>query len=344
MKDPEPTSAANAAHTDAEELTAAAGKWIRRAARAWADKDPALVAVAAPMAVEQLGKAFLWRTNPLLVLPIDRKHEGLFIRMALNPSLADPSLRTIGLGAVLDRVMTIVPTWPLNADGAKSLADARNGAVHVGTRASASSEQLLRLAITACDRLLAEIGTSPEDFYGAADLPLVATLRKNYRTTVEELIGRRRARARHTFEKLRETAGEQSDEVVAAREATAADHLDGRLSDNGALLGVKEQCPVCGSAGRLYGRLDVDYEVDFDVEPMGGGRYDPIPFPYPVVTLSPLAFGCNVCQLRLDGADELKEGSINPEPRKVEPSDLPDDIDVYHLYIEHADEDALNDL
>ena len=83
-------------------------------------------------------------------------------------------------------------------------------------------------------------------------------------------------------------------------------------------------CPACGNQGLLGGSIDVDSEVDVDVDddghPMGA---------YPIVTLSPSTFVCNLCGLSLDSSAELKavgwEGPIPVED--VDPADFYDEPD-----------------
>jgi hypothetical protein len=74
--------------------------------------------------------------------------------------------------------------------------------------------------------------------------------------------------------------------------------------------GVQSDCPECGSDGLLIGTVDVDFDVDFDVEPLGGGQYEPVPYSITITALVPAGFTCNVCKLELVGVDELTEWGL----------------------------------
>jgi hypothetical protein len=92
--------------------------------------------------------------------------------------------------------------------------------------------------------------------------------------------------------------------------------------------------PECGSHGRLFGHLDLEQGVDFDVEPLGGGQYDTYPVPAEwTVTLTPRAFACNVCRLTLTGPDELQAANLPATRYEVTQDDLGEDFDP-ELYAE----------
>lgn len=78
-------------------------RWIREALDAWAEDDQAKVAVMAPMAVELLGKATLWRENPVLLVQLNDKHEATLFDLATSADLSARGVKTIGLRIVMDR-------------------------------------------------------------------------------------------------------------------------------------------------------------------------------------------------------------------------------------------------
>jgi hypothetical protein len=92
--------------------------------------------------------------------------------------------------------------------------------------------------------------------------------------------------------------------------------------------GVEVACPECGSKGRLFGDVDVTDEVDYDIEPMGGGQYDAIPIGYWQAHLRPSAFVCTVCNLSLVSTQELAEAGLTSRSFEVTREDLGDfDLD-----------------
>jgi hypothetical protein len=77
-------------------LISSAARWMNDALNAWAVDDYGKVAVLAPLAVEHLGKAALWRENPVLVIPLSPDAEASLFSLATQPDLASPKLRTVG--------------------------------------------------------------------------------------------------------------------------------------------------------------------------------------------------------------------------------------------------------
>jgi hypothetical protein len=67
-------------------LLTGAKRWIREALDAWTEDDHAKVALMAPMAVELLGKATLWRENPVLLVPLNERHEDSLFLLATRPA------------------------------------------------------------------------------------------------------------------------------------------------------------------------------------------------------------------------------------------------------------------
>lgn len=113
-------------------MIAGAKRWIGEALDAWTEDDHAKVGLMAPMAVELLGKATLWRSNPVLLIPLNDRHEGALFLLATRPDLAAKGVRTIGLQVVMDRLVRLLGDLPVAKDRRGRIADVRNGAVHVG--------------------------------------------------------------------------------------------------------------------------------------------------------------------------------------------------------------------
>ncbi|MDN4646832.1 hypothetical protein [Curtobacterium sp. PsM8] len=67
-----------------------------------------------------------------------------------------------------------------------------------------------------------------------------------------------------------------------------------------------EECPTCARTGRLFGLADAEAEVEWGVEPLGGGQYEHIPQRYWQAVFTPAAFRCTVCDPELKGPEELR--------------------------------------
>jgi len=100
------------------------------------------------------------------------------------------------------------------------------------------------------------------------------------------------------------------------------------------LEAIDVNCPECGSIAKEFGTVDASPEVDFDVEPLGGGQYEPVPIPYWEISFTPQSFACVVCQLSLTGQAELTEASLDTETRVVQEDELGDGFDL-SAFVEH---------
>jgi hypothetical protein len=80
-------------------------------------------------------------------------------------------------------------------------------------------------------------------------------------------------------------------------------------------------------------------EIDFDVDPLGGGHYDPIPTTYLQPSLGPRSFACMVCNLQLYGSQELAEAGLPSRYFDVTREDLGPNFDLgRHIDAFHGDD------
>ncbi|MEU7839976.1 hypothetical protein AB0B39_03295 [Micromonospora sp. NPDC049114] len=292
---------------------------------AWTADDYGKVAVLAPLAVEHLGKAALWQKNPVLVVPLAPEHEASLLSLATQPDLASPKLRTIGLSIVLRRLDQLLGGGlPVEGKRRTRMVEVRNGAMHVGL--PAESRNVLTDCLTVCDALLGYLGEDASAFYGDHRAN-VLTLLDEKRTEIGHRVAAKLARARRRLTELEERLGEEMFKETTSRlEGLAADALVGEDFGDG-LWGVDAVCPECGSGGKLFGHVDGEYEVDYDVEPLGNGQYDSFIVGGWALQLSPQTFACNVCKLTLHGPEELAEGKLPASRHEIHLSDLSDDFD-----------------
>jgi hypothetical protein len=144
------------------ELTSSSKKWVADAMKAWTEEDFAKVAVLAPLAVEHLGKAVLWKINPVLVVPLSQDSEQSLMGLATKPDLADPRLRTIGLSALLRRLDQVMGALPIDRKKCSRMVEVRNGAIHVGS--PAYSRYVLLDSLALIKSLLENLDEDPEAF------------------------------------------------------------------------------------------------------------------------------------------------------------------------------------
>lgn len=292
-----------------------------RARTGWADDDPETVGLLAPIAVEHLGKASLWARNPALLVPLANHAESSLVILASSPIIANPKLRTIGLGVLLDRLERCMDAFPLSSQDKKFLADSRNGAVHVA--AKTQSTQVIRDALRMCAALLEDLGLEPKSFFGDQHENVVGILDEQQSEVAARVLAKR-ARARRRLADLEEKLGRAVfAEMTALLEADARDAFDSWITD----VNIDHPCPVCESQGRLGGFLDVEGDVDWDVEKVGDS-YEPYPVGFWKLQFTPMGFGCYVCKLELDRHDELAAADLPAREYELDRNDLDDDFDI----------------
>ena len=309
---------------DAMRLVTAASHRIREALDAWLEEDFDRAASSAPLALELLGKAVLWRTNPTLLVPLESHQEAALVSLAIEPSLRSPSLRTIGLKAALGRLTRVLGDLPVAGKRQSRLIDCRNGALHVGTlpeTGELSSEvlarQVLADALTLCNFLLPHMELLATEFY-AEKLELVNGLLQDQRSELEHRVQRRLAQAQDRLTRWREHVDDEELWESSATDLEAAAETALPPENFGMEMGgIDQVCPVCGFEGRLLGRVDVDGDADVEYED-GGYSYHG----YWVLTFYPRQFACNVCKLSLVDPQELSAAHVPSHEREVSESDL----------------------
>lgn len=295
------------------------------ALKAWSDDQYAKVAVLAPLAVEHLGKAVLWRQNPVLVVPLMESAEATLMILATKPELASPKLRTVGLMNLLRRLDQLLGGLPIDRARRIRMIDIRNGAMHVGT--PTQSRHVLLDALALCGVFLARLGEDARAFYG------------DHHASVEQLLDAKRSEAGHRYtakvaranRHLREIEERLGAEVFKETTNKLEEHAETDLdpADFGAnLWGINATCPVCASAGRLFGAVDLEPDVDYDVEADGTGGYDSWAYVAGwTISFAPNAFACNVCRIDLTNPEELAEGGHPTGAYDIDQSDLGEDFD-----------------
>lgn len=311
---------------DVMSLVVSASSWMDDAMRAWAAGDFAKVGLMAPLAVEHLGKAVLWNRNPVLLVQLNPNDEASLMTLATAPNLASKTLRTVGLKLVLTRVEKVLDGAPvLVKNDCERMVNVRNGITHVGT--ADLSRHVLLDALTVMQALLGHLDIDPQIFFGT-HTSSVTELLDAKRTEVGHAVLEKRARARQRVEQLKETLGRAEYEKTAGRLEDQREELTGPNDMGYRLEAANHDCPECNSIGRLFGYIELEEQMDFDVEPLGGGRYEPIPMPYWEIWFSPRAFECAVCRLSLISPDELTEAGLSTERREVSSEDLGDGFDL----------------
>lgn len=314
---------ASTEHSSAADLLVSGGRrWIRDALTAWHDADAAAVCLMGPQAVELLGKAVLWSTNPaLLAIVTGGDNEAALIRLVRGDPLTARGLRTIGLSSVLGRLAQLHEDFPVEKGRRSRIAEVRNGAVHIGAAAD-EARHMLTDCLRIIDFLIGALGLSRVEFYGN-DVATVDALEIDHQASVEATVQMKMARARNRLGRLEALLGSESfDETTSERERArftivVDEHVPGGTSTDAT-------CPECRSTGRLLGMVEVDMDADIDFEPIGGGMYEQVIEQRVVLHLDPYSFVCRVCDLVLNGRDELAAASLRSSRFAIDEEDLDD--------------------
>lgn len=343
MANPSDQEAAQAAaeikiHPAVATLMNSASRWMDDALKAWAEDDYAKVAVLAPLAVEHLGKATLWRTNPVLIVPLSQDAEHSLISLATKPDISDPRLRTISLAVLLRRLEQILGVLPIDKKRCGRMVEIRNGAMHVGS--PSESRHVLLDSLALCKPLLERLKEDPKIFYGDHYWTARSLLEEKL-SEAGHRVAAKRARARHHLNVLEARLGEiLFRETTDKLEEQAAELLNPEDFGSG-FYGVDQACPECGSKGRLFGRVEGDPEADWDVEPLGNGLYEPVFAGVDwKLTFHPQTYACNVCRLELYATDELSEGHLPASSYEISEEDLGEE--AYDRLIESIEFDHAN--
>lgn len=315
-----PEAAEIKVHPAVESLINSASRWMDDALKAWAEGDYAKVAVLAPLAVEHLGKATLWRTNPVLIVPLSQDAEHSLISLATKPDISDPRLRTISLAVLLRRLEQILGMLPIDKKRCSRMVEIRNGAMHVGS--PNESRHVLLDALALCKPLLERLKEDPLIFYGEHYWTARSLLEEKL-SEAGHRVAAKRASARNHLTALEERLGDiLFMETTHKLEKQAAELLDPEDFGSG-FYGVHQECPECRSNGRLLGRVDGDPQPDWDVEPLGNGHYEPVLAGFQwELTFQPQIYICFVCRLELYGTDELSEGGLPAASSDISQEDL----------------------
>lgn len=326
----EPTPAPDPTDNAEASLLASARMWIHEALTAWSEDEAAKVATLAPLGVEHLGKALLWKKNPTLLVPLAQDAEKSLVELATAANLGAPKLRTVGLGALLRRLALVLDGLPIADRRTKRMTDVRNGAIHVGS--TVESRNVLLDALALCNAFLDALCVDKDDFFGEHSAS-VQRLLEEKRTEVGHRVAANLARARHRLRELEQHLPAETFQALTwDLEARAPTELP--AEDYGYdLHGMNLECPECGSAGRLFGEVDLEPDVDVDVEPLGNGEYAFSEYQAAwEITFRPRAFACNVCRLELTGPDELAECQLPTSSYRVEAEVLGPDFDPDELF------------
>lgn len=270
-------------------LGSTAGKHAHAALDAYRRGDFETFYVQAGIALELAMKAKLAGISPYLLAPDGVKwfQHGQNFAKGLTSA---KGLRSVSADHALQRLQAIEPALMAGiASNIEETVTRRDQSVHMGVYTKPSDEELLSHAaafVQAVNGLLLQEPTQFWSEYGGLAGELVADERDVVRVRVETKF----ATARSLFAALTEDQRSTLSENGSAFFDEYAEETPGL---------VLVECPVCASQAVANGDLTDDGEPDWDHrEP------DPVGWIHDIKTVI-TSFDCKVCQLTLEGADEI---------------------------------------
>lgn len=292
-------------------LIGPARKWTLEALEAWVASDSAKMVAFAPMAVEHLGKAFLWRENPVLLTPLSENHAASLLILATSADLSNPKLRTIALRETLNRASRLAnETFPLNDERKQRLIECRGGAIHAGQFDSETALFVLADALTVIEWLRAEMGLDARNIY-ASHAEDAFTIIDGRRTRVQRAVDQQKAKALLRYTTLLQSIGDQQliADTVAQKEALIGTVIPKMIERP--TVRVAKVCPVCGRQAALLG--DTRQGRESSSTPSAGvGDTDDAHYIH-----FPDSFYCHVCGLLLGSKEALEVAGLPTAPYEI---------------------------
>lgn len=292
-------------------LLSSAETFAQSALRARLDGDSMVYLLHASTALELLAKAYLASLSGSLIAAHDFDSLLHGCGHSRHARTHPSRMKTITMSEALRRVRQVEPAFKHHEPSLQLLADVRNGVVHAGFLEPGADEAGFVPFLRACDVLLNTIpGGDRSQMWGELVSTVDARLSESARE-VELLVTDAIASARLAFE---QRYGSMDPAV-----------REGVLSGIESSYGVTKyeqflvECPACGRQALTSGSHDVDWEADWDFA--DGEAY--IAGGYPVVTYLPGYLHCRICELELDGYDQIEAADI-PTSWTVEDADPAD--------------------
>lgn len=255
----------------------------------------------ASLALELLGKAALAKIHPSLI--VDPTHfQSLFAASGLNLST---DIKTIAAHTLFERLRHIAPKFeePVKSF-CNGIAQRRNAELHSGETPfkTMKLEAWEARYWHAAQVILSMMESTLENWLGAANAKAPTQLLEHAAQARAAAVGIRVQQAKEQFAALSKKVREE-----ALAGAESKNHYDYRNLFR--LVADEEweaQCPACGGKAYLAGMLTSEEIVDSTYDADGAWEYVARYF-------TAEEFHCPVCDLQMEGSDEIEAAGLSTE-------------------------------
>lgn len=293
----------------ARSLAEAATRYAHRAVASYIRGDYEDFYLSAGIALEQAMKARLARANVAFIAPDRHFRSALALWQTRDDVSKLPiGTRTIGGSEALERVKELEPGFDRHVESVRQVLRFRNGEAHLGAPGSSEHRRVFSDFARALTSLLR---VAPAEFWGEHN-NLIELAVDDSTAAVAREVAEKMSRATLTFRQRFDHLGEEQRTTLLD---LAAHHADRQAND--ALL--VWECPGCGhESALLSGENFVEFDVEWDHRDRV--QVDASPF----IEFRGHFLDCALCDLELDGLEELEAAGMDP----VFPNDEAD-LDEY---------------
>lgn len=292
----------------------------KKALSYYVEKENKYAIINMSFSAELLGKAFLAKIHPSLIVNNDFD-SFLHVCGAGKHSRKSPSnIRTIGAKEVYKRCFQILPKLRDYEDSLNLLADVRNGLVHLGDYEIDIINKVFLPYLKYMKGLLEAIEISFDDFFGEYTTLSNISIQKSVKEVdirVQSLLAKSRSDYKKMFKNIEKKVKQSVIDTIV--KSYVLEKYDEELIE----------CPTCDNFSAIISGshevVDWDVDVDSDGTPIGA---------WPNVVLYGDSLRCEVCGLKLNSSEEIEaagtETSITLED--VDPSDFEEETGYYDDY------------
>jgi hypothetical protein len=285
----------------------------QRAIRHYLGEEYDQFLIQAAASLEQLSKACLAAIHPSLV--IDRDFDSFLHVCAAGKHAKRPpwNIKTITATEALTRCAQLYPGLKDFDSRLKLLAEYRNSAIHLGEIVETERKEIFHAFLAAISLIADEMEILRQDFFGEF-AELVTTHLDSSAEEVNRMVAEAIARAKTRYDQKYGTLDSEHREFIVM--SLESSYVLKKYEDQ------LVQCPACGHNGMVSGPFGVEWDLDYEKDGSIAGCY-------PLVTLIPSHFICNLCGLILDDTAELNAAGLG-EPigiENVDPTDFYEEPD-----------------